>query len=138
MHHVDQDLALLVDLTDPLALPDYGRRWWFGDVSDSLVKNWWAEVDGRQNRLRDVAGEPVSFPSEQRMCIVHYRSIVVNVLRPSGAFGVLPRESAVWDFFLESQCRAMRPVTMAFRLAPTCATSSSHLNLWAASDPPIR
>ena len=45
MHHVDQDIALLVDLTDPLALPDYGRRWWFRDVSDSLVKNWWALRD---------------------------------------------------------------------------------------------
>ena len=72
------------------------------------------------------------------MCIVHHRSIAVNVLRPSGTFGVLSRESAVWDFFLESDCRAMRPVTMAFRLAPTCATSSSHLNLLAASDSPIR
>ena len=32
----------------------------------------------------------------------------------------------------------MRPLTMAFRLAPTSAASSSHLNLLAASDSPMR
>ena len=26
-------------------LPDYGRRWWIGDVSNSLVKKWWALWD---------------------------------------------------------------------------------------------
>ena len=34
------------------------------------------------------------------------------------AFGVLRRESVVWPFFLEWERRAVRPVTMAERLAP--------------------
>ena len=34
------------------------------------------------------------------------------------AFGILRREGAVWPFFLEWERRAVRPVTMAARLAP--------------------
>ena len=42
------------------------------------------------------------------------------------AFGVLRRESLVWPFFLEWERRAVRPVTMAHRLAPYLRYYSSH------------
>ena len=39
------------------------------------------------------------------------------------AFGLLRREGQPWAFFLEWERRAVRPSTMAARLAPTCATT---------------
>ena len=42
------------------------------------------------------------------------------------AFGVLRRGGAVWPFFLEWERRAVRPVTMAARLAPYLRYYSSH------------
>ena len=42
------------------------------------------------------------------------------------AFGVLRRDSTVWPFFLEWERRAVRPSTMAARLAPYLRYYSSH------------
>ena len=42
------------------------------------------------------------------------------------AFGILRRESLVWPFFLEWERRAVRPTTMAHRLAPYLRYYSSH------------
>ena len=42
------------------------------------------------------------------------------------AFGILRREGVVWPFFLEWERRAVRPVTMAHRLAPYLRYYSSH------------
>ena len=42
------------------------------------------------------------------------------------AFGVLRRGDALWPFFLEWERRAVRPVTMAERLAPYLRYYSSH------------
>ena len=42
------------------------------------------------------------------------------------AFGILRRESLVWPFFLEWERRAVRPATMAARLAPYLRYYSSH------------
>ena len=42
------------------------------------------------------------------------------------AFGTLRREDAPWPFFLEWERRAVRPVTMAARLAPYLRYYSSH------------
>ncbi|MDE2970646.1 MAG: hypothetical protein OXT51_11245 [Chloroflexota bacterium] len=42
------------------------------------------------------------------------------------AFGILRREDALWPFFLEWERRAVRPVTMAARLAPYLRYYSSH------------
>ena len=42
------------------------------------------------------------------------------------AFGLLRRNDAVWPFFLEWERRAVRPVTMAARLAPYLRYYSSH------------
>ena len=42
------------------------------------------------------------------------------------AFGVLRRGDALWPFFLEWERRAVRPVTMAARLAPYLRYYSSH------------
>ena len=42
------------------------------------------------------------------------------------AFGVLRRGDALWSFFLEWERRAVRPVTMAARLAPYLRYYSSH------------
>ena len=42
------------------------------------------------------------------------------------AFGILRRESLVWPFFLEWERRAVRPATMAHRLAPYLRYYSSH------------
>ena len=42
------------------------------------------------------------------------------------AFGVLRRGDAIWPFFLEWERRAVRPVTMAARLAPYLRYYSSH------------
>ncbi len=42
------------------------------------------------------------------------------------AFGVLRRGNALWPFFLEWERRAVRPVTMAARLAPYLRYYSSH------------
>ena len=42
------------------------------------------------------------------------------------AFGILRREGVVWPFFLEWERRAVRPVTMAERLAPYLRYYSSH------------
>ncbi len=42
------------------------------------------------------------------------------------AFGILRREGVVWPFFLEWERRAVRPATMARRLAPYLRYYSSH------------
>ena len=42
------------------------------------------------------------------------------------AFGVLRRDRAVWPFFLEWERRAVRPATMASRIAPYLRYYSSH------------
>ena len=42
------------------------------------------------------------------------------------AFGILRREGVVWPFFLEWERRAVRPATMAHRLAPYLRYYSSH------------
>ncbi len=42
------------------------------------------------------------------------------------AFGILRREGVVWSFFLEWERRAVRPATMAHRLAPYLRYYSSH------------
>ena len=42
------------------------------------------------------------------------------------AFGILRRKDVVWPFFLEWERRAVRPVTMAHRLAPYLRYYSSH------------
>ena len=42
------------------------------------------------------------------------------------AFGILRRNDVVWPFFLEWERRAVRPVTMAHRLAPYLRYYSSH------------
>ncbi|MCY4582808.1 MAG: replication-relaxation family protein [Chloroflexi bacterium] len=42
------------------------------------------------------------------------------------AFGILRRKGVVWPFFLEWERRAVRPVTMAERLAPYLRYYSSH------------
>ncbi len=42
------------------------------------------------------------------------------------AFGILRRKGVVWPFFLEWKRRAVRPVTMAERLAPYLRYYSSH------------
>ena len=42
------------------------------------------------------------------------------------AFGVLRRESTIWPFFLEWERRAVRPSTMADRLAPYLRYYSTH------------
>ena len=46
-------------------------------------------------------------------------------IHPDG-FGVLRRGNVTWDFFLEWERRAVRPTTMADRLAPYLRCYSTH------------
>ena len=50
---------------------------------------------------------------------------VLRAVHPD-AFGVLRREAVTWPFFLEWERRAVRPTTMAARLAPYLRYFASH------------
>ena len=114
------------DSDSPIQWRDvYGRR------SRQLLRNlehtesvhWFLAVLARQVRCRSTEIVQLDSPRqasryfryEDRMCSVQ-----------PDAFGVLRRGNEVWSFFLEWERRAVRPVTMAARLAPYLRYYSTH------------
>ncbi|MDE2933851.1 MAG: replication-relaxation family protein [Chloroflexota bacterium] len=68
-------------------------------------------------QARERGWELVQLDPPQRASRYFRHSDALHSVQPD-AFGILRREKATWPFFLEWERRAVRPVTMAARLAP--------------------
>ena len=79
------------------------------------------------NQARSEGWEAVHFDPPRRASRFFSHDDRLHSVRPD-AFGVLKREGKVRPFFLEWERRAVRPVTMAARIAP-------YLRYYAASRP---
>ena len=122
------------------------RRWSVAPIdADAPVE--WRNVSGRRSRQLLRNGEHTSavhgfIAALARQARSRSRKIVqldpprrasryfryadrLHSIHPD-AFGVLRRGDALWSFFLEWERRAVRPVTMAARLAPYLRYYSSH------------
>ena len=118
-----------VSLADPRAPLDWrnvsGRR------SGQLLRNiehtdsvhWFASVLERQAHSRSTQVVQLDPPGRASRHFRHQDS--VRSIHPD-AFGVLRRGADTWPFFLEWERRAVRPATMADRIAPYLRYYSSH------------
>ena len=118
-----------VSLADPRAPLEWrnvsGRR------SGQLLRNiehtdsvhWFASVLERQAHSRSTQVVQLDPPGRASRHFRHQDS--VRSIHPD-AFGVLRRGADTWPFFLEWERRAVRPATMADRIAPYLRYYSSH------------
>ena len=118
-----------VSLADPRAQLEWrnvsGRR------SGQLLRNiehtdsvhWFASVLERQAHSRSTQVVQLDPPGRASRHFRHQDS--VRSIHPD-AFGVLRRGADTWPFFLEWERRAVRPATMADRIAPYLRYYSSH------------
>ncbi len=138
----DQGLAVLAR-RDRAAVGGARKRWSAAptDAGD------WRSVSGRRSRqllrnmehtaavhgfmaalatqARELAWETAQLDPPRRASR-HFRHFGgMRSVHPD-AFGILRREGVVWPFFLEWERRAVRPATMAHRLAPYLRYYSSH------------
>ena len=138
----DQGLAMLAR-RDRAAVGGARRRWSAAprDAGD------WRSVSGRRSRqllrnmehttavhgfmaalaiqARDLGWETAQLDPPRRASRYFSYFGGMRSVHPD-AFGVLRREGVAWPFFLEWERRAVRPVTMAHRLAPYLRYYSSH------------
>ena len=91
------------------------------DHTDSV--HWFIAVLERQGRSRS-RGVLQLDPPGRASRYFRYRGGMRSI-HPD-AFGVLRKGETIWSFFLEWERRAVRPVTMAARLAPYLRYYSSH------------
>ena len=123
------------------------RKRWSGAPLDADAPVEWRNVSGRRSRqlLRNVehtaavhgfiaalarqarsrSREVVQLDPPRRASRYFRYADRLRSVHPD-AFGVLRRGDALWPFFLEWERRAVRPVTMAARLAPYLLYYSSH------------
>ena len=123
------------------------RKRWSAAPLDADAPFSWRNVSGRRSRqlLRNVehtaavhgfiaalsrqarsrSGEVVQLDPPRRASRYFRYADRLHSVHPD-AFGVLRRGDATWPFFLEWERRAVRPVTMAARLAPYLRYYSSH------------
>ena len=85
--------------------------------------HWFAAVLERQTQSR--SRETVQLDPPRRASRYFRHDNGLRSIHPD-AFGVLRRGSDRWPFFLEWERRAVRPVTMATRIAPYLRYYSSH------------
>ncbi len=138
----DQGLAMLAR-RDRAAVGGARRRWSAAprDAGD------WRSVSGRRSRqllrnmehttavhgfmaalaiqARDLGWETAQLDPPRRASRYFSYFGGMRSVHPD-AFGVLRREGVAWPFFLEWERRAVRPATMAHRLAPYLRYYSSH------------
>ena len=141
----DRGLAMLAR-RDRASLGAARRRWSVA-LMDADAPVEWRNVSGRRSRqlLRNVehtaavhgfiaalsrqarsrSREVVQLDPPRRASRYFRYADRLRSIHPD-AFGVLRRGDAVWPFFLEWERRAVRPVTMAARLAPYLRYYSSH------------
>ncbi len=74
-------------------------------------------VAGLGRQARERGWEVVQLDPPQRASRYFRHGDTLHSVQPD-AFGILRREKTTWPFFLEWERRAVRPVTMAARLAP--------------------
>ena len=123
------------------------RKRWSAALMDADAPVEWRNVSGRHSRqlLRNVehtaavhgfisalarqarsrSREIVQIDPPRRASRYFRHADRLRSIHPD-AFGVLRRGDALWPFFLEWERRAVRPVTMAARLAPYLRYYSSH------------
>ncbi len=93
------------------------------NVEHTEAVHWFTAVMERQARSR--SREVVQLDPPRRASRYFRHGGGLRSVRPD-AFGVLRRGDATWPFFLEWERRAVRPVTMAARIAPYLHYYSSH------------
>ena len=93
----------------------------FADHTDSV--HWFAAVLERQAHSR--SRQVVELDPPRRASRYFRHDGRVRSVHPD-AFGVLRRGERTWPFFLEWERRAVRPITMAARIAPYLRYYSSH------------
>ena len=93
----------------------------FAEHTDSV--HWFAAVLERQAHSR--SRQVVQLDSPRRASRYFRHDGRVRSVHPD-AFGVLRRRDDTWPFFLEWERRAVRPATMAARIAPYLRYYSSH------------
>ena len=93
----------------------------FAEHTDSV--HWFAAVLERQAHSR--SRRVVQLDPPRRASRYFRHEDKVRSIHPD-AFGVLRRGDDIWPFFLEWERRAVRPVTMAARIAPYLRYYSSH------------
>ncbi len=93
----------------------------YAEHTDSV--HWFVAVLSRQARYQ--YGEVVQIDPSRRASRYFRHGGGLRSIHPD-AFGVLRRGKQIWPFFLEWERRAVRPVTMAERLAPYLNYYSSH------------
>ena len=133
----DRGLALLVRRDS--AAVGLARRRWSAAPLDADAALSWRNVSGRRGRqlLRhldhttavhgfvaalsrqasDLGWEVSQLDPPHRASRYFRHGGVLHSVHPD-AFGILRRGDTVWPFFLEWERRAVRPVTMAARIAP--------------------
>ena len=141
----DRGLALLA--RRDRASVGVARKRWSASATNPRKQRDWRNVSGRRSRqllrniehtaavhgfmaalaeqARSLGWETVQLDPPHRASR-HFR--YGDRLRPihPDAFGVLRRGGATWSFFLEWERRAVRPTTMAARLAPYLRYYSTH------------
>ena len=85
--------------------------------------HWFVATLSRQARSQSEEIVQIDPPRRAARYFWHYDKL--RSVQPD-AFGVLRRAGKVWPFFLEWERRAVRPVTMAARIAPYLRYFSSH------------
>ena len=93
------------------------------NVEHTGAVHWFVAVMSRQARSRGL--EIVQLDPPRRASRYFRHGDRLHSVRPD-AFGILRRGPATWPFFLEWERRAVRPVTMAARIAPYLRYFSSH------------
>ena len=141
----DRGLALLAR-RDRTSVGAARKRWSVSPI-DPKTSPEWRNVSGRRSRqllrnldhtaavhgfvgalaeqARSLGWEPVQLDPPMRAAR-HFRHMDGQRSVHPDAFGILRRDSTTWPFFLEWERRAVRPSTMAARLAPYLRYYSSH------------
>ncbi len=123
---------------DRISVGAMRKRWSTGPLDQAAPLDW-RNVSGTRSRqllrhlehteavhrfnaslagqARDLGWEVVQLDPPQRASRYFRRRERLHSIRPD-AFGLLRRHGSAWSFFLEWERRAVRPVTMAARLAP--------------------
>ena len=93
------------------------------NIEHTDAVHWFGAVLARQTRAQGWDVVQLDPPTRASRYFRHHGRL--HSVRPD-AFGVLRRGITTWPFFLEWERRAVRPVTMAARLAPYLRYFSSH------------
>ena len=93
------------------------------NLEHTSAVHWFMAVLSRQARSR--SREVVQLDPPRRASRYFRHGDKLRSIHPD-AFGVLRRDGKIWPFFLEWERRAVRPATMAERIAPYLRYYSSH------------